>query len=69
MNGDTDIRRSLGRIEGQLQSILTNQTAQTKAIASLEDRASSLERGRAWLTGAAAAIGAIASLLFHTFKG
>lgn len=46
-----DIHRSLGRVEGKLDTLLD-------AMTPLEKRVRSLERSRAWVMGCAAVIGA-----------
>lgn len=77
---DADLTRSLGRIEGRLEGIerglaslketgITTSRDASKRSRELEDRISKLERGRAWLLGAAAAAGMGASAFLKYLGG
>lgn len=77
---DPDLTRSLGRIEGRLEGIekgldslkasgLTNAKDASVRARDLEERVSKLERGRAWMLGAAAAVGVGASAVGKFLSG
>jgi len=77
---DPDLTRSLGRIEGRLEGIerglaslketgITTSKDAIERSEKLEVRIRNLERGRAWLLGAAAAAGMGASAFLKYLGG
>lgn len=59
MSDMTEIQRSLGRVEGKLDTALTRMDQHGERMDKLEDRQRSVERRQWWMTGAWAAIGAL----------
>jgi len=53
-----DVARALGRIEGKLDDLLDSREDQEKRIRALESKS-------AWMAGAAAAVGAVAGILWN----
>jgi hypothetical protein len=55
----TDIQRSLGRIEGKLDSHLDHMKTRDQADMERDKRIASVERRQWWLSGVAAVIGGL----------
>lgn len=55
---DVNVARALGRIEGKLDDVLESREDQEKRIRALEGKS-------AWMAGAAAAVGAVAGILWN----
>ena len=55
--------KTLGRIDANLESLVSLQQKQEKKHESLEDRVSSLEKSWQWVLGAAAAVSAALTYL------
>lgn len=63
-----DLQRALGRIEGKLDAVAEDVKSVTAYAAKNAERIGSLERSRAWLAGAAAAVGAFVSWIIDHFS-
>lgn len=59
----------LGRLEGKVDAILSNQTAMDKRLDEHEKRLSVLERYRSWQLGVSAAIGTLIAGLLQWIRG
>lgn len=55
----TEIQRSLGRVEGKLDAALTRMDARDQDVEDLRKELRSVDRRQWWLSGVAAAIGAL----------
>lgn len=64
MENSKDILLALGRLEGKVESLISMQRATEEHVNSLDRRLRTLEQGRSYLLGIAAAIGAASSALF-----
>jgi hypothetical protein len=64
-----DLFLHLGRLEGKVDAILSNQTEQKKRIESIEVRVSKLENYKSYLIGISATIGALVTWLIDFIKG
>jgi hypothetical protein len=66
---DGDLRYMLGRIHGQLTSLIAlvaDQKAEVKKeLDNHDNRLRALERGKAWLIGAAAAVASVATFIIN----
>ena len=66
---DGDVKYMLGRIHGQLTSLITlvaEQKAEVKKeLDNHDSRLRALERGKAWLIGAAAAVASVATFVVN----
>ena len=60
---------ALGRLEGKVESLLSMQRSHAEDIDKLDKRVRDLEHSKSWLMGAAAIIGAGASMLVSLVKG
>tara|TARA_R100000951_G_scaffold64886_1_gene54761 strand:- start:541 stop:738 length:198 start_codon:yes stop_codon:yes gene_type:complete len=60
---------ALGRLEGKVESLLSMQRTHAEDIEKLDKRIRDLEHSKSWLMGAAAIIGAGASMLVSLVKG
>ena len=60
---------ALGRLEGKVELLLSLQRGHDEDIDKLDQRVRSLEHSKSWLMGAAAIIGAGASMLVSMIKG
>lgn len=59
---------AIGRIEGKLDHLNTQQQRLAEMIDRIEARVASLEQSRAWMLGLGAAAGALASMLLELFS-
>lgn len=59
---DKEILFILGRLEGKVDSLLSQQVVHNKALQKHEKRLRDLEISRGWLLGAAAALSVVISL-------
>jgi hypothetical protein len=64
---DDNLFLHLGRLEGKVDAILTNQTQMNKRLDEHDLRLGVLERYRSWQLGVSAAIAALAALLIEGF--
>mgnify|MGYP003136190208 CR=1 FL=1 len=64
-----EILLALGRLEGKVDSLITQQAAHNEELARHDTRIRSLEQSKSWLLGAAAAAGAVASFLVNLIGG
>jgi hypothetical protein len=62
MTADTEVHRALGRIEGQLTTVVDLLKGHDGRHERTERRVGSLEKRQAWYSGAAAAVGAIVGI-------
>ena len=69
MEDINQIMVALGRLEGKVESLLSMQRTHAEDIEKLDKRIRDLEHSKSWLMGAAAIIGAGASMLVSLFKG
>ncbi len=69
MEDINQIMVALGRLEGKVESLLSMQRSHAEDIDKLEKRVRDLEHSKSWLMGAAAIIGAGASMLVSLIKG
>ena len=69
MDETNQIMIALGRLEGKVESLLQMQRAHSEDIEKLDKRVRDLEHNRSWMMGAAAAIGAAASIVVNFLKG
>jgi len=60
---------ALGRLEGKVESLLSMQRTHAEDIDKLDKRVRDLEHSKSWLMGAAAIVGAGASMLVSFIKG
>jgi hypothetical protein len=60
---DKEILLALGRLEGKVDALISRQSRHDKELAHQERRIRQLEQSKAWLFGAAAIIGGIASIV------
>jgi len=72
MSEQTEVHRSLGRIEGQLAHVIemlkgndARHLHHDARYDSTDKRVGAVERRQAWYSGAAAAVGAIAGFVFR----
>lgn len=63
MEDSKDILLALGRLEGKVESLIAMQRATDDRLVNLERRIRTLEQGKSYIMGAAAAIGAATSAL------
>lgn len=56
---ESEIQRSLGRIEGKVDSLIARQDAKDRRDEDRDNRIQSIERRQWWLSGVAAAIGGL----------
>lgn len=56
MHDDNNLYLALGRLEGMMQAVLTNQTASGERMDSIEKRTTSLEHWRAYTVGISATL-------------
>ena len=56
---ESEIQRSLGRIEGKVDSLIARADARDRQDETRDDRIRNVERRQWWLSGAAAFIGAV----------
>lgn len=63
-----EVQRALGRIEGKLDSVLTDRAEDQKRLNNHSNRIKSLELWRSWTIGACAAVGALWAI-FSTLHG
>ena len=61
MEDSKDILLALGRLEGKVESLIAMQRATDDRLVNLERRIRTLEQGKSYIMGAAAAIGAATS--------
>ena len=64
-----EILLALGRLEGKVDSLITTQTIHNEELGRHDKRLRDLEQSKSWVLGAAAAIGAIASILVNMIGG
>ena len=57
-----ELMLALGRLEGKVDSLISRQTVVDEEMRKFDTRLRSVEQSRSWLVGAAASIGALASL-------
>lgn len=69
MEDINQIMVALGRLEGKVESLLSMQRSHAEDIDKLDKRVRDLEHSKSWLMGAAAIIGAGASMLVSLIKG
>ncbi len=69
MEDINQIMVALGRLEGKVESLLSMQRTHAEDIEKLDKRIRDLEHSKSWLMGAAAIIGAGASMLVSLVKG
>lgn len=69
MEDINQIMVALGRLEGKVESLLSMQRTHAEDIDKLDKRVRDLEHSKSWLMGAAAIIGAGASMLVSLIKG
>ncbi len=69
MEDINQIMVALGRLEGKVESLLSMQRSHAEDIDKLDKRVRDLEHSKSWLMGAAAIIGAGASMLVSLVKG
>ena len=67
METDDQILLALGRLEGKVDSLVSRQKVIDDELDKHESRLRSLEQGRSWMLGAAAAVGAFVSLVVKGF--
>lgn len=60
---DKEILLALGRLEGKMDALMSRQSRHDKELSHQERRIRHLEQSKAWLFGAAAVIGGIASVV------
>lgn len=65
----TEIIRSLGRLEGKVDSALTSQQDHTKTIGCHDLRLRKIENKQSWIIGLATGAGALVSLAINWLKG
>ena len=63
MENSKDILLALGRLEGKVESLIAMQRSTDDQLSNLERRIRSLELGKSYLMGIAAAVGAVTSAL------
>ena len=68
METDDQILLALGRLEGKVDSLVSRQKVIDDELDKHESRLRSLEQGKSWMLGAAAAIGALVSFLVKGFS-
>ena len=68
MEPNNEILLALGRLEGKVDSLVARQKVIDDELDKHESRLRSLEQGKSWMLGAAAAIGALVSLLVKGFS-
>ena len=54
---------AIGRLEGKVDSLIASFKAHSETLSDHDHRLRSLEQGRAWVLGASAMAGAVASIL------
>ena len=64
---DEGVQRSLGRIEGLLGSVVSNQEKATEVASNHEVRLKKVENKQNWILGAATGVGVAASAAFQYF--
>jgi hypothetical protein len=69
MENENQLLLMLGEMRGDVKSILNSLQVQRTDIDSLDNRVTSLENWKAWIFGAAAAVGALSSYVFQLIKG
>lgn len=69
MEDINQIMVALGRLEGKVESLLSMQRTHAEDIDKLDKRVRDLEHSKSWLMGAAAIIGAGASVVVSLIKG
>ncbi len=69
MEDINQIMVALGRLEGKVESLLSMQRTHAEDIDKLDKRVRDLEHSKSWLMGAAAIVGAGASMLVSFIKG
>ena len=60
-----EILMALGRLEGKVDSLITTQAVHNEELARHDKRLRELEQSKSWLLGAAATVGALASILVN----
>tara|TARA_Y100001973_G_C5205554_1_gene341260 strand:- start:3330 stop:3542 length:213 start_codon:yes stop_codon:yes gene_type:complete len=68
MESSNEILLALGRLEGKVDSLVARQKVIDDELDKHESRLRSLEQGKSWMLGAAAAVGALVSYLFKGFS-
>lgn len=59
----------LGRLEGKVDAILSNQHGMNKRLDDHEKRLGMVEQHRAWMLGASAVVASLAATVVGFFKG
>ena len=60
---------AIGRLEGKVESLINLLKSHSNALEEYDNRIRNLEQGRAWVLGAAAAIGAATSFIGKLIGG
>ena len=68
MESSNEILLALGRLEGKVDSLVARQKVIDDELDKHESRLRSLEQGKSWMLGAAAAVGALVTYLFKGFS-
>mgnify|MGYP003137598748 CR=1 FL=1 len=68
MESSNEILLALGRLEGKVDSLVARQKVIDDELDKHESRLRSLEQGKSWMLGAAAAVGALVTDLFKGFS-
>ena len=64
-----EILLALGRLEGKVDSLITTQAVHNEELGRHDKRLRHLEKSKSWVLGAAAAIGAVASIIVNMIGG
>ena len=64
-----EILLALGRLEGKVDSLITTQAVHNEELGRHDKRLRHLEQSTSWGLGAAAAIGAVASIIVNMIGG
>ena len=62
---DKEILLALGRLEGKVDSIISRQMVHDEELDRHDQRIRNLEQSKSWVIGAAAAVGAIVSVVIN----
>ena len=68
METNNEILLALGRLEGKVDSLVARQKVIDAELDKHEPRLRSLEQGKSWMLGAAAAVGALVSFIVKGFS-
>jgi len=68
MVDDNEIRFILGRLEGKMDSLISQMRSLGENIANHESRLQELEKSKAWILGVSAALSGAIAFLFNILK-